>query len=198
MKHLNDNLLCVVTGFVTGPDPKRDDLIQICIAPLTNHYGIHPKIIPFTTNLRQRRFGIDVDYLKQCATKIQPLLKTAVDPDRVADLFEIWFNRHVHPKKKIMVIAYNWNLLGRFYEDWLGYEHFLHYFDYRVRDLVSSSIYLNDRTERQCLSAPIPKHDFGYIANCCDVHYLKSFDAPQQAFVMAEVYKNMLGMFAGV
>ena len=57
MRHLNKDLMCVITILTTGPDPKQDDTIAVTCAPLDWTLGLHKQILPFVANMKPRRFG---------------------------------------------------------------------------------------------------------------------------------------------
>jgi hypothetical protein len=198
MKHLNDNILCVVTAFLTGPDHQRDDILQICVAPLDKQFKIDSTIIPFIANMQPRRGNCDKDWLGNDFCKLADILKIGVDPFFVLDEFEKWFVKcNLTGLKCIMPLAYNWPLIRSFLIDWMGIEAFNLYFDYRYRDLLTASIYCNDRAYWHGEDYPYPKHNLTYICNQCGVNYTKREDIMQQSMAIAACYKQMMNAWVG-
>lgn len=199
MKHLNDNLLCAVTAFLTGPDYQRDDIIQICITPLDKFYEVHSEIVPFFADMKMRRKNIDKNWLGHDFGKIEAIETRGIDPYYVADALEVWFERYrVREHKLIMPLAYNWVLIRGFLIDWLGFETFNNIFDYRYRDIMPASIYCNDRAYWHSEDYPYPKHDFVYLCNVCNVDYVKANDTMQQSMAVAKCYKSMMKVYVSI
>ena len=199
MKHLNNNLLCVVTAFVTGIDHQANDIIQICVVPLDEQFRVHRDILPFTAMMKKRRHNINKEFLGHDYGKIEDILRKGLDPYFVADALLEWFDRYKKRfNKKIMVLAYNWALIRAFLIDWLGLETFEIIFDYRYRDIMSASIYLNDRAYWHSEDYPFPKHNLVDICNRQHVDYHKKYDVMQQSMAIAEAYKKMLSTWVGV
>ncbi|HPT70866.1 MAG TPA: hypothetical protein PLE74_01130 [Candidatus Cloacimonadota bacterium] len=199
MKHLNDNLLCVVTTFLTGPDHQRDDILQICITPLDRFLKVDGSIAPFIATMNPRRGNCDKDWLGNDFSKMEQLIRNGIDPDFVQDQLEKWFVKYrIRETKLIMPLAYNWALSRSFLIDWLSIDSFNGYFDYRYRDIMTASIYCNDRAYWHEEDYPYPKHNLTYICNQCGVDYKKSNDIMQQSMAIAACYRQMMGVFIGV
>jgi hypothetical protein len=198
MKHLNDNLLCVVSAFITGPDYQHDDILQVCIAPLNGQFRIDPAIPPFYATLQPRRWGADKEWLGHRFTMIAPLMAQGVDPYFVTDSLDKWFVKYrKRDIKKIMPLAYDWAILRGFLLDWLGNENFNQTFDYRYRDLLPATLFANDKAYRHGEEYPIPKHHMSYICSQLGVEWGLQWDCMRQAVAIAECYKRLQSTWIG-
>lgn len=199
MKHLNDNLLCVVSAFITGPDWQRDDILQICIAPLNHHFVIDSAIPPFFATLQPRRWGCDKEWLgRPRFCMVAPLIKQGIDPYFVSDELDKWFCKYrLRDVKKIMPIAYDWALLRGFLIDWLGLENFTQTFDYRYRDLLPATLFANDKAYHHSEDYPIPKHHLSYICSQLGVEWGGQWDCMRQAVAISQCYKRLQSTWMG-
>ena len=199
MKHLNDNLLCVVSAFITGRNPEEYDILQICIAPLNNHFKIDPTIPPFFATLQPRRWKCDKEWLGLRFSNVSECMKIGVDPYFVTDELNKWFQKHrITDSKLIMPLAYDWAVLRSFLIDWLGIENFTQTFDYRYRDLIPATLFCNDKAYNHSEDYPIPKHHMSYICSQLGVDWGTRWDCMRQAVAIAECYRKLQSVWMGV
>jgi hypothetical protein len=199
MEHLNDNRLCIVTAFLTGPDAQQNDIIQICIVVLNNNFDIDKESLPFIANMEPRRGIINKDYLGNKYKECINILQTTADPYLVADKLDEWFKKNMLKEtKKIMPLAYNWALISRFIIDWLGIECFNQYFDYRYRDVLPATLYCNDRAYTKVEAYPFPKHHLSYIASSLKVDYTAAQDKMLEVIAISKIYQKMMHTFVGI
>jgi len=200
MRHLNSDLLCVVTGFLTGRDYLKDDIVQVCIVPLDKKLNISSTVPLFEAKMRPRRNGIDSNYLR--STKINEyntIIKQAVDPFTVADLFDNWFELNkLKDNKQLVALAYDWPLLSSFLKDWLGCETFNDYFSREYRDLMPTSLYCNDRAYWHNEDYPYPKQKLSYMASQLKIDYSARYDIMLEAKATAEIYKKMMSEYVSL
>jgi len=199
MKHLNHNLLCIVTAFLTGPNHREHDILQICVCPVNKSFAPHPHMLPFIATLKPRRGDYDLKYLGHSKTQIPVLNEIGQDPDFITDRFVEWFDRVIPREgKKLMVLAYDWPLIRSFLIDWMTFPTFDYCFDYRYRDVISASVYLNDRAWWHDELYPFPKHHLTYMTNICKIPYKTTDDICLEAIAIGKLYKRMMNTFTGV
>jgi DNA polymerase III epsilon subunit-like protein len=209
MRHLNDNILCVIDVETTGPKPRHHDIIEICILPLDMRLRPDEKILPFVMNLiPMRKDNIDFEALriqrkymdkttkdKICWIKnrlVQTTLK-GCEPSRAADLFVEWWDRlKLNTFKRIMPIAHNWCFDREFIIDWLGYETFEMCFDPRYRDTMTMSLYDNDIAAWHGEDFPYPKNNLAYLCSELGVPRTQAHTAMDDCVATAECYRKMV------
>ena len=194
MRHLNRDLMCSITILTTGPDPKQDDIVGLCCAPLDWNLNVHSKIRPFCANMQLRRGGIDKDFIKGDKQRIVESLKKGIDAYQVLDMWEEWKEQNVTPKeKRIVPLVYNWPNIRDYLIDWMGTETFKYMFQEKVRDILVIANYLDDKADSAMVGLPYPKpEDFIYVCNCCHVDFKWSMDIKKEALAVVGCYKNML------
>lgn len=199
MTHLNGDLLCVVDCETTGLKPRYHDLIQICILPLDSDLKPLKDVLPFYQHIRARR-PENVDYHALEVNKIDfyQLQRTAFDADKVADLFDAWFQKLKLPyNKKIAPLAQNWPFDREFIKDWLGEASYESYFDRRYRDTMPVALFLNDVADIHNENYPFPKCSLKYIASTLKIDYSGAHDSMQDCLITAEAYRLMMRMKVG-
>lgn len=194
MKHLNNDLLCVVTGFMTGRDYLKDDLIQICVVPVNRDFEISATVPLFEAKMKPRRMGVDAEYTNSSKlNSMKNIVNMGNDPFDVLDAFDRWFETHKKKdNKRLTAIAYDWPLLSSFIRDWVGSETFNEYFNHEYRDIISTSIYCNDRAYWHGEDLPYPKQKLSYMASQLKVDYNASYDIMREARATAQIYKKLL------
>lgn len=198
MKHLNDNLLCVIAAQTSGPNAELDDIVQFCCVPVDYNLEVADSPSVFIVNLQMRRGGIDEKFVR--SSKILDIVSTGIDPYTALDVFVNWFeSAKKNDTRKIQPIAYNWAFISRFLIDWMGIETFNYIFDYRYRDLIPMALYCNDRSSLKLENSyPYPKQTLTYICNVSDVTYTVHNDILQQAQSILKCYKKSMHKYIGV
>jgi DNA polymerase III epsilon subunit-like protein len=201
MIHLNGNLLCAIDVETTGLDPRKHDVVQICILPLDSEIKPLKTIMPFYLEMQPKR-PENIDYKAATVNKLDiiQIMKRSIDPWKAVDLFEEWFQKLNLPVgKKLMPLAHNWPFDRQFVEEWVGgpisFEHFFHH---HYRDSMAAALYLNDRAEQHVDHIPIPKVSLEYCCTVFGVRNMKAHDALQDCVATAEVYRRMMFCFTPI
>lgn len=209
MKHLNNNILCVIDVETTGPTPRYHDLIEVAILPLDNTLKPSRGIMPFAMDLKPRRpENYDYEALraqrkemciyekpKVCFDKrrVFEVILSGCDPDRAADLFFEWFeNLRLPPRHRIMPIAHNWVFDRSFIMDWLGTRTFDLCFDPRYRDTMCMSLYDNDRAGWLDRDYPYPKNNLQYLCSQLKISRTNEHRALDDCVATAEVFRRIV------
>ena len=196
MIHLNGDLLCAIDCETTGLKSGHHDIIQFSVLPLGFDLEPSKKHIPLDLKLKPRRpENIDLDALAVTKKTLIQHLEHAIDPYLAADLFDEWFNRLKLPiNKKIAPLAHNWPFDRDFIKDWLGPEHFEHYFSHRYRCTLATANFVNDRYDNNAMRAPFPQLILKQLANFngVEVEGFLQHDALYDCMITAKVYKKML------
>lgn len=201
MIHLNGNLLCAVDVETTGIKAGFNDLIQVALLPLDSNIKPSKTAPPFKLNLTPKRpENIDPKACKIHRLKRAELISNSIDPFKAADLFDDWFEKLNLPlagntHKKIMPLWSNGGFDKSFLIDWLGYDHYNHYFHFHERDTQSLALSLNDRFDFHNERVPFPKVGLTYLSNALDIINENPHDALSDCITTAEVYRRILLMF---
>lgn len=196
MIHLNGNLLCAIDVETTGTKAGYHEIIQICVLPLA--FDLTPLkkegLYPFYTELKPTcPERIDWDAIKVSRLDMSQLMLRALEPDRVADLFDKWFQKLKLPyNKKIVPLGCNWPFDAAFIKDWLGEENYSQFFFGLHRDVQTAALYVNDKYDFHCEPCPFPKQNLKYLASQLRITYEKAHDALHDCLATAEVYRRML------
>lgn len=200
MIHLNGNLLCAVDVETTGIIPGFNDLIQVAILPLDSFMKPSKTAKPFYLNVTPKRpENIDPKACKIHRLKRAELISNSIDAFKAADMLDEWFERLNLPlagstHKKIMVLWSNGGFDKSFLVDWLGLEHYNHYFHFHERDTQELALSLNDRFDFHNERLPFPKVGLDYLASALDIINDIPHDALSDCVTTAEVYRRMLLM----
>ncbi len=201
MIHLNGNIMAAVDVETTGLDPKKHDLIQVCVLPLDSDMQPNKEFTPFYIDLRPERVeNIDYQAMEITKVRLNKLILTGLDPFQAVDLFYAWFKKlPLGVNKRISSLAHNWPFDRGFLIEWLGISMFEEIFDGRFRDTMAATLYCNDRAAFNAERYPYPKHGLKYIATTLGVEYddATAHDAMNDCIVTAKVYRSMIskGLF---
>lgn len=200
MIHLNGNLLCAVDVETTGVVPGFHDLIQVAILPLDSTIKPSKSAKPFSLNLTPIRIeNIDPQACKIHRLTRAEMISNSIDVFKAADMFNDWFERLNLPlaggtHKKIMPLWSNGGFDKSFLIEWLGIDHYNHYFHFHERDTQSLALSINDRYDHYNERLPFPKVGLGYLSNALDVINENAHNALSDCITTAEVYRRMLLM----
>lgn len=201
MIHLNGNLLCAVDVETTGLIAGFHDIIQVAVLPLDSSIRPSKTAKPFYMNITPKRpENIDGRACKVHRMKRAELISNSIEAFKAADLFDEWFERLNLPlagstHKKIMPLWSNGSFDKDFLKDWLGTEHYDHYFHFHERDTQGFALSINDRYDHFNERLPFPKVGLGYLANAMDVINESAHDALSDCVTTAEVYRRMILMY---
>ena len=201
MIHLNGNLLCAVDVETTGLVAGFNDLIQVGVLPLDSCIRPSKTARPFYLNITPKRpENIDAKACKIHRLKRAEMISNSINPFKAADLFDDWFEGLNLPlagatHKKIMPLWSNGSFDKSFLIDWLGDEHYRHYFHFHERDTQEFALSLNDRFDHHNVRVPFPKVELGYLTNALDIINDTPHDALSDCVATAEVYRRMLLMY---
>jgi hypothetical protein len=194
MQHLNENILCAIKCELTGPDPERHELIEVCVIPLDHMLRIHAEIPAFNMRMRPQNVNeIDFDKCRLSRSEIADVILRGFERDKVADLFIHWYNSiEQKERKRIIPLAHGWPRERALLVNWLGYDIFADIFSEDYRDTLVASHYVNDR---QCVKAEpcvFNKQNLSWLAKKLSVAQLHIGTATSDCLTIAEVYKRML------
>jgi len=174
MKHLNHHIVCVVDSCTSGPRPGYNDIIELCVMPVTNGFQPDKQFLPFHMYMHPKRpENFDWSHLgKYDAAYTRKHLKDSLDPWYCQELFENWYTKlGLRDRKHIQPLAYNWSKQAAFLQDWFGYDDdnqtfMSDFFDLlHHRDLIDLALYMNDLAWCNQEPYPIQKQNLAYICN---------------------------------
>ncbi len=194
--HDNFNIVCAIDIQTTGPFPGFDSIYEVCILPLGSYLEPYEPLMPYYTQIRPLRQ--DNLNKKKCRPSTRKSINNAIvsgmDYGMSIDMFDEWFdNLPLNLGKKIMPIAYNWPHTQAFLIDWLGFRHLHHCFDYRFRDILSVTHFLNDYADSHIRTYPFKKIDYSYICNTLHIEHNRSNnDTLENCVNIAEIYRSLI------
>lgn len=201
MVHLNGNLLCAVDVETTGVIPGYHEVFQVAVLPLNANIEPLKSVPPFYINITPE-FPERVDYRALKVTKftLAQLINNSMEKFKAADLFDEWFEKLELPitnasHKKIMPLWSNGSFDKSFLVEWLGQEHYEHYFHFHQRDTQEFALSLNDKFYQHGEKIPFPKVGLNYLASCFEFENENAHDALADCVTTAEVYRRMLTMW---
>jgi hypothetical protein len=195
---LNSNLLCVVDLNTSGPEPKYDDILQLCILPLNSNLTPFKGIVPFAVDLKPKRpENFDYERLDSYyfnTENVTKILQDGLDPYVAADRFDAWFEKfRLKHNKKLSILCYNWAFKRAFFEEFFGPLTYDKYFDYRYRDILPAALFCNDQAEFSQEQIPYPKQNIAHLASQAQIEHEKRMRDPiLNCVAIAEIYKHML------
>lgn len=192
MVHLNNNLMCAVDTETTGDIPGFHDIYQVAIIPLDGELKPYKDIMPFYFDMQLRRpDNIDPEVYKKHRAAICNAQTQGLDPDRVADMLDEWFQRLALPfNKNLIPLAQNWPFDRGFLMEWLGKKSFEYIFNPLFRDTMSISTFLNDRADFHNEPCPYAKNNLNWLTKTLGVELDRAHDAMQDAAATAKVYRE--------
>lgn len=200
--HLNGNIMAVIDVETTGLQPYFHDVVQVCVLPINSDFEMLDGCIPFYGELKPKR---PENYDRKTSTITKPefvnIMTNALDPDRMADLFDEWWNQLPLPHNKSLApLAHNWPFDLQFMSDWLGWHNMQRYFHGHYRDLMCAGIYENDKAAFNIQPYPYPKHGLQYYCSQLGVQNMRAHDALQDCIATARCYKRVVqaGQFTQV
>lgn len=202
MVHTNGHLLCAVDVETTGLLPGYNDLIQVAIVPLDSKIRPIKSILPFYVNMKPHYpEHIDSKLLKSGKVKVMEIIKSGIDPENAADFFDEWFENlnlpvTLNEQKRIMPLWTNGSFDKDFLREWLGREHYEHYFHFHERDTQVIGLFLNDRYDHHA-EFKIPFTRVGLVNMCEELGVLNDMahDALQDCLATADLYRSLLTRF---
>lgn len=212
--HNNNNLLCAADIYTTGQDALKDNLIGVCLLPLDSFYDVYKqsddrkeiangrRIVPIDIEIKPCRKNTihlhDKLWMKSLPkgvnrAKILHAGTEGIDAFNAADYFDIWFQNLKLPyRKKITVISHNWIDKRPFLIDWLGTETYNQIFSNSYRDIVTASIFANDRADVRNNEIPYPKNFLTYLCSRMKIEYSQKQDLITNCVAIAECYRTMV------
>lgn len=191
MGHLNERLMCAIDIAVSGENPEEDTILEIAVLPLSHMLKPHSKILMFNLRmkpegdkeLKASKLGIPQE------TLVQIILK-GMDRYDAADHFINWVARN--DIRQIVPLSFNWNRDSDYLKRWIGYNEFNRIFDWRYRDVLSMSNFMNDRADSCREEIPHAKVDFAYLASLYKVEQFANRTCVNNVAVLAQLYKQMI------
>lgn len=197
MTHLNGNLLAAVLIETTGHILEFHEICQISIVPIDYNLERVRGILPFHCDICPRHIDrINTKTMSVTMDKMKRITTHGLKDYIAADLLEKWFDRfELNRKKRIAPLSYNWPRLYSYICTWLGQDGAEYVFDYRYRDLLPMSLFLNDYYDRRIDNVPFAKNDFYYLLTSFNIERIKGRGATTltDCAAMIELYRLMMG-----
>lgn len=186
--------MAVVDCETTGLQPYYNDVIQVCVLPINSDFEMLENVLPFYGEMKAKRpenFNPKESTLSRA--EFVRIMTDGVDPDRMADLFQEWFEQLPLPHNKSLApLAHNWAFDLQFMTDWLGYHAMQRYFHGHYRDLMVAGIYENDKAAFNIHPYPYPKHGLSYYCSQLGVQNAKAHDSLHDCIATARCYKRVV------
>lgn len=197
MHHMGQlNTLCAMAIKTTGDDPRKCDIVEICVLPLDNYAEPSRKHIPFYNQIAPFRVE-NIDFSTATATKanIRQASMQGIEPSAAADYFEEWVRSIGTPEgKKIIPLCHNWPVMREYLITWLGYRNFQFLFSPYYRDVMAMAMFTNDNL-LQC--ARRTKYAAYELYRICDAHAIEfsnKDDVMVRASKIAKLYSLMISI----
>lgn len=199
MVHWNGHQLCAIDCETTGLDPKRHELVQICILPLDSNIRPRKDVLPFYIELLpDHPERADPAAMRINRLKFAELAQRGHDREKAKDLLSEWIDKLGLPstnfgrRKQILPLGQNYSFDMGFIMAWLGFEQYYDHFRSSIRDTQRVADYLNDRAGMHAEKVPFNKTKLGWLANQLNVHHENAHDALSDCVTTAEIYRKML------
>lgn len=195
MAHLNSNVLAAVTVDLTGLDPVKHELLEVCVLPLDQMLEPHPELIMFDMKMKpENPEEIDWGQCRMARKDVARTIITGVDRYKAADMFMDWFDRmHLNNRKKIIPLGHNYAKTQRVLIQWLGWDVYSEIFADDYRDVLIAAHFINDR---DCVRAELPtfaKQNLRWLANYYHIPIvMHGGTCAADAMTIGQVYKRML------
>ncbi len=189
------NRLCAVSIKTTGPDSKKNEIIQICAFPLNNQFELSREILPFYSDILpiRSRQHVNSKYIRN--DRYNELLNSNADmPQVVATLFDNWMLNKIKldEDKKLLPVVYNWAWSRPFIKNWLGQLNFDSYFSDKYRDILSIVLFINDYNDRLNRDIPYLKTTLVTLSKTLHVEYKRHDETILQCKSISEVYNGVM------
>lgn len=192
--HFNANLLCAVDIETTGRMPGYHEILQIAILPLDSKIEPLEGVTPFYMTIapehpeRVEKEALNIHHLN-----VSEIARNSLDPWRVADLFNEWFQNLQLPLRKSLVpLAHNWVFEAGFLRAWLGLESFNQFFHPHPRDTMLMAIAANDRAYMRGDKLPYPLVSLTAMCKYLNIENYQAHDALNDAIATSKVYQALL------
>ena len=186
--------MAVIDIETSGIDPLKHDILQICILPLGPDLKPDTEVGPFYMEMvpLKEREDVDPTAMRTNGLDWDKLRSSALDPYKVAELFDEWFQRlRLPPNKSIIPLAHNYPFEQKFLEAWLGPIAMSHYF-FQYRDSMALAASINDMADMHSEQYPFPKLSLKYLCSELKVENQRAHDAMQDCIATAEVYRRLV------
>lgn len=209
MKHLNDNILCVIDIETTGLIPGFNEIIEICVLPLDFALDPDRKLIPFSVEIaptrldrvdpdihriqKQTTYNIDGETVCKSMERLEDIARRGLSAEKAGELFVDWFERLcLRPQKRICPIAHNWVFDRPFIVDWLGPKTFDYCFNPQYRDTMGMALFANDSADARGEPCPYPKVNLAYLCSQLQIERFGIHTALDDCVATAAVFKRLI------
>lgn len=204
MIHWKGSVMCVVDVETNGLEQGYNEVIQLCIMPLTTSLEIDKTKTPFYVHIKP-------DYPERtdpAATRVHgittaKLNSEGIDSLSAVSMFERWYNKLCPLNKggeyrtKIIPLGHNYAQFDKpMIESWLvnaGYE-YNDFFHWHPRDTQIAAATVNDRHAMRQIEPPFRELNLNYLGNKFGFTNLKAHDAFGDCDITVKVYKQLCQM----
>ena len=199
MLHWNGNQMCAVDTETTGLDAHWNEIIQICILPLTSNLEPRKDVLPFCIDMKIDCIErIDPEAMKVNKLDLATIQLRGFDKEKAKDLLREWIVKLNLPITKagtpckIMPLGQNYAFDRDFIIRWLGIEMYNELFDYHYSDTMTTANYLNDRAAMHGENTPFKKVNLSSLATFYKIDHENKHNALSDCVCCAAVYRKML------
>ncbi len=197
MKHLNWNALCGIWIETTGKDGRQCDIIDICITLADNFIRPSKQTMPYYNEIAPfRPETIDYETASVSKERIRHAGTHGLEPSLAADRLEEWLAHLDLPRgKKIVPLTYNWPAMREYLITWLGPLTFDSIFALEYRDIMSTTLFVNDMSNQRAQAIPYPRPEhMPYICAHYGIEFKAADDVQIKCLKTIEVYQKLLGV----
>src|SRR5690606_34944990 len=129
----------------TGTQPGYHEMWQLSLLPLDSKLDISSTLKPFDLLIKPR-YPDRIDRSFAHSKRLADAVATGIDSIAAFELFEHWFQGlNLLPNKRLVPLGTNLMFDLSFLYHWMGHLTYNEYFDSRIRDLMVTALFLNDR-----------------------------------------------------
>lgn len=185
--HWNNRKVCAIGVETTGPVAGYHELSQITLIPITAQYETDKEAPILSLDIRpEYEDRIQRDWLS--ISRIETLKNTILTASQAKMYFELWYKKIQMP---IMPLVYDWGSRKEFVLNWLGNGTYNQYFDYKVRDVLAASLFINDRADLEIRQVPYAKNDLRFLCSRFSLEGCNK-DSLDEARMVMQFYRQAL------
>lgn len=202
MGHWNENSMIVVNIRTTGPDSEWHEILQFSAILLDSNCQMYRGVLPFNSYIKpSSHLVIDPNYVSK--ELLNTILTTGIEAFDASDYFVKWLEklpwqtgRSTDTPKQAFALGYDLSYQMPFIRKFVSAEIWDVFFHQRTRDILATSLFLNDCCGMGARTVPFSKNELYWLASRMHVERLPGADALQDCLVIARTYEAMLRYYA--